>query len=120
MFFRAWRAERRRQRDRLLFRFWDGTRHRAVDPFRVWRDLQGDQTVQLDAMAPMVDQGQEPETSLVVGAIARAFGVERWTEESRVGMTDWEILNLLADLNDYLLDVKKKHSPGLTLSPSTA
>ena len=118
-FLARWR-NRRRDKNRLLFAFWDGFRFRRTDPFRVWREIQADKTVDIEAAAPFVDEGKEPETTLVVEAIARAFGVRRWDAEIGAGLTDWELLNLFSDLSGYLLAVKKKFSPGPTPPPPTA
>jgi hypothetical protein len=118
-FLQQWK-NRRRNRQRLLFAFWDGFQFRRVDPFRVWRDIQSDKTVDLESMSPLVDDGKEPETTLVVDVIARAFDIQRWDSKAGKGLTDWEVLNLFGDLSTYLLDIKKKSNPGPTQLPPTA
>jgi hypothetical protein len=55
-----------------------------------------------------------------VGVVARVFGVSRWDDSSQTGLTDWEVLDLFGDLNEYLLAIKKKYSPGPTSPPPTA
>ena len=111
---------RRRESSRLLFSFWDGRQTRNADPYRLWRELSSYPTVNIVEAAPLVDEGQEPETTQVVTAIADVFGVTRWDETTQTGLTDWEILNLLGNLDQYLLAIKKKYSPGPTQPETTA
>ena len=115
--FNRWR-KKKWAKNRLVFQYWDGTRIRCADPFRLYRDLQSVEGVDIAALAPMVDEGSEPETTQVVNAIAKVFDVPRLNDQG--GLTDWEILNLLADLNNYLLSVKKKYNPGPTSPQPTA
>jgi hypothetical protein len=106
--------------ERLLFRYWDGTRARAIDPFRVYREIRSDKTVDLESIGPQVDAWEEPATGLMLDMICRVFGVKRYDDATGEGLTDPELLNLFGDVNDYLDWVKKKHNPGPTLPPSTA
>lgn len=115
-----WWRRRRRDKARLLLVYWDGRQKRRADPFRLWRQLATIDGQPITAMAAFVDQGKEPETTQFITAIAAAFGVDRWDEARQSGLTDWEVLNLLADLDEYLSIIKKKHSPGPTSPPPTA
>ena len=117
---RDWWRRRRQEKRRLLLEYWDGQRTRKADPWYLYRALLSQQEVDIVAVAPLVDQMQEPETSQVVGVIARAFQVHRWDPVTQTGLTDCEILNLMGDLDAYLLAVKKKFSVGPTLQPPTA
>ena len=117
MFGLKWWRNRRRNKKRLLFHFWDGEKIRRADPFRLWRDLQNDPTVELDAAIPASERGDEPETTQLIEAVAKAFGVERWNGENETGLADWEILDLMGYLSVYLDELKKKYSPGLTSPP---
>ncbi|WP_321376933.1 hypothetical protein [Trichococcus shcherbakoviae] len=109
---------RRWERDRFLFEYYDGKQVRRGDPFRLQRELQNHPKMNLIDMAPFVDQGREPETSICLEATAEIFGVKRWDGES--GLTDWEILGLLGELSGYLNALKKNTSPGPILSQPTA
>jgi hypothetical protein len=111
-------ANHRRESQRLLLTYWDGQTTRRGDPFRLQRDLNNHATMNMAEMSPDVDAGKEPATTIMVEAIAEVFGVKRW--DGTAGLTDWEILNLLAKLDDYLLALKKNTSLGLTSSPPTA
>lgn len=98
---------RRRQRRVELFRYWSGTRWRYGDPFRLYRGLWNDPELNLEIQAPLIDAGQEPESSVAIEAMARVFGIERWDPQTERGATDWEILDVFSQLNDYMLGLKK-------------
>lgn len=108
----------RRLRQRGLFSFWDGSRQRYADPFKVWREIASNPDLNLEEMAEDIDKGEEPATSIAIKAVCQAFGVERWSDESHRGLTDWELLNLLGDFQGYLELLKKSGSLGPTSSPA--
>lgn len=114
-----WR-EKRWNKARLLFTYWDGNRLRRADPYRLSRELQSQQDLDITVAAPFVDQGKEPETTLFVNCLAKVFGVNRWDDAKQTGLMDWEIIDLFAGLNEYLLTIKKKYNPGPTSPQSTA
>lgn len=105
---------------RLLFKYWDGHRQRAIDPFRVYREFRSDPQIDLATIGPQVDNWEEPATGLLLSAICRVFGVKRYDDDTGLGLTDPELLNLFGDLNDYLEDVKKKYNLGPTSPQPTA
>jgi hypothetical protein len=119
MFGRKRREIERWQRQRLLFRYWDGKAVRAIDPFRVYREVRADKSVDLETIGPLVARWEEPATSQLIDVICRVFGVARFDDKTDEGLTDPEMLNLFADLNDYLDYVKKKCNLGPTSQPST-
>lgn len=106
----------RRLHRRGLFRYHDGRHWRYGDPFLMWRRLHNHSKCNLETMAPELDDGNEPEASIVLDAICEVFGVQRWDEESKTGLIDWELIGLLAQLNGFLNDLKKNTSPGQILS----
>jgi hypothetical protein len=113
------RLERRRLQDRGLFRYHDGTRTRYADPFVVWRALNNHPEMNLEKQADFVDIGQEPETTTVVKAFCDVFDVKRWDDTKRTGLMDWEILDLINQLEGFLAPLKKNISLGQTSSPPT-
>jgi hypothetical protein len=115
-----WWQRRRRLRERALLRYWDGSIWRHGDPFAIWRKLINNADVNWEAVAPLVDTGQEPETTQAVQAICEAFDVRRWDEASGTGLTDWEITQLPGALDAYFDEQKKSISPGPTSSGPTA
>lgn len=101
----------RRLRARGLFPYWDGSRRRWADPFAVYRALaSGDP--KLPDIAEAVDEGKEPETGQAVDLICRAFDVGRWN--GATGLTDTEILALIAQMDEFVEGAKKNSSPGPT------
>jgi hypothetical protein len=110
----------RRLRQRGLFRFWDGRRWRYADPFKCWREINNHEKLNMESMADDIDAGNEPETSIALNAVCEVFGVERWSDKTRRGLTDSELLNLLADFQEFLELLKKSGSPGPTSSEVSA
>jgi hypothetical protein len=115
---RAWK-ERRRLRGRLLFRFWDGTQIRRIDPFLVIRRYPAlsDGIGEAEYEAAMA--GKEPATTRVLGMIGELFGVKTWDEATATGMTSWEMLRLLREFEAWMEAVKKNTTNGRTSLPST-
>jgi hypothetical protein len=76
--------------------------------------------------ADLVDDMQEPESTIALEAIAEALETKRWTAATGDGATDSELLNGFGELIDYLEALKKNTSRGsisLSLSaqpPSTS
>lgn len=106
MFFRFWRLRRRG-----LFLYFDGTRRRWGDPFAIYRALTNSE-VDLEALAPEVDEQKEPATSQVLKVLCEAFDVQRWDDKTHTGLTDNEILALIEQLDAFAEGAKKKRSPG--------
>ncbi len=107
---RRW-IERRRLRQRAIFAYHDGTRTRYADPAQIWRSLLNHPDMDLAEMGPPAEQGKEPAASTVLAALAEIFAVERWDESSKRGLTDWEILDLPHQFDEYLATLKKNISP---------
>lgn len=114
-----WWRGRKVLKNRMLYPYWDGTKRRYGDPFKIWRELKNNGIVDLDAVAPLVDAGQEPETTKSVEAIAAAFQVRRWNEATKSGLTDWEVLALYWEMASFIEALKKNISPGPTLPEPT-
>src|SRR5574340_1809562 len=106
--FHSWR-EKRRLGPRGLFSFFDGTRTRWADPMRIWRGLLSHPKRNLEAMAPAIDAGEEPETTIFAEAVCEVFGVQRWNGDS--GLTDEEITQLVIGLQTFLQASKKNTRP---------
>jgi hypothetical protein len=110
---------RRRQRRMDLLRYWDGAGWRYGDPFLLYRALWNHPELNIEAQAPLVDAGQEPETTVFVTALAEIFGVQRWDPATRRGLTDWEVLDCFQQLNEYMVALKKNISGSQTSLPPT-
>ena len=114
--FARWLEARRRRKSRLIFKYWTGDRWKYGDPMLLWRKIVNHPGFNLEH-GPLVDRGEEPETTAWAIGLADVFGVERWNPDTQTGLTDWEILDLLPQLTAYMETVKKKYSPG-PISPA--
>ena len=68
-------------------------------------------------MAPELDEGKEPESTIVLETIAEVFGVDRWNDKTRTGLIDWELVALLSQLDEFLEGLKKNINHGPTSLP---
>lgn len=109
-------------RERNIFRFWDGSVQRGIDPLMVANKLLHDVDIEADMKLASVTC---PETEAALGRIADrvrdVFGIPAFTERDgkSSGLTIDEALSLLVRFNNYLADLKKKLDPSLTLPPAT-
>lgn len=110
--YRRWRL-----RDRGLFNFWDGRRWRFIDVWHVYRQLMNDARLDPDRHFPLVERGEEPETSEYLALITEIFGLHRW--DGRRGLTDGEVRNVSEAFFAVCLAVKKNGSDGSISSPPT-
>lgn len=108
---RAW--QQRRTRGRALFSYHDGARLRRADPAELWRKLLNHTRMNFADMLPLAHQGQEPEATIVLEALAEIFRVERWDDQSGRGLTNWELLDLVREFDEYLTELKKTLNPSL-------
>lgn len=110
---RNWK-ERRQLKRRALFAYHDGTRIRYADPAIAWRDLVNHPTMDFGETVPLAAQGKEPATTTLLNALAEVFSVERWDESTGRGLTNWELLDLLRQFDEYLAALKKNTNPSRT------
>jgi hypothetical protein len=121
--FDRWRKKRRTARmlaAGAIFSYWDGQKFRYADPFKLWRDLTQDEKVNLERLLPEADDADGRAVDALVAHVCRVFGVTRWDEAARSGLTDLELLHLLQSTLRWTAFVKKNSSPGPTLPPATA
>jgi len=104
-------CERRRLGRRALFLYHDGARWRWGDPAEIWRKLLSHPKMNFADMMPLAHQGHEPESGIVLAALAEIFDVRPWDEVSRSGLTNWEVLDLLRQFDEYLSALKKSTNP---------
>lgn len=102
--YRRWR----RQKARNVFRFFDGTRTRAVDPYAVYVALETHSKFRWD-MADAIVAGKREETEIGVAAAAEVFGLKRLRVDED-GLTDGEIVEILESFARYAFHAKKKYS----------
>lgn len=114
-----WWRLRQLNKQRILLTIFDGKKIRKIDAYRVWRELIQNSGIDIKTIAPLVDKGQEPETSQWIDAIAKAFDVKKYDSETDTGLTDWEILSLMGELDNLMAFIKKKFNPGPILPQPT-
>lgn len=121
--FFTWLRNRRIKRDserrRLLFKYFDGTKERRIDPMRAWREIANDKEFNPSTMLALADAQQEPEASITMRAVCRVFDVKRFDDATGLGLTDAELMNVLDDFYRYLETLQKKTSNGQTLPSPT-
>lgn len=105
----AWR-EKRRQRDRALFSYNDGTRIRRADPAILWRDLLNHPKLDLETSMTLAESGEEPQASEVAEALSDVFQVSQWNSQTDTGLTRWELFDLVHQFDEYLSALKKNTS----------
>jgi hypothetical protein len=108
-----------RSKRRVIFRYWNGERTVLGDPFAIWRGLLHHPQMNLETMAGMLDAGIEPESTTVLNGLAEVFGLKRFDPRTGIGLTDWEIKDVLVAYEAYLGLLKKSTSPGPTSSQPT-
>ena len=101
---------------RGIFRFWDGQRYRAVDPFVILANIEADHELNLELDSALVLAGDSAAIARTVRATRRAFGVKDFASG---GLLEAECLELIGDFYDFLGALKKNTSASPTLSPPT-
>lgn len=116
-----------RQRQREIFRYWDGTRHRAIDPLVAWRLMwEHPECKPQDDFATAVGQDSEgnpvpfsQEALDRVLAMARQMFDVRPYSETSPGLTIDETLAVLWSFMAFMRQLKKKREPLPTTSAPT-
>ena len=117
--------QRRRQREAReanIFRFWDGTRERGIDPIRVLREFACHPTFKIEEHSQATLDGDYEATRILLDAVRGTFGLEPWHEDAngtQHGLTDTEVLELYYRLSEWFADLKKNGSGPQTLPLST-
>lgn len=107
----------RRNKSRNVFRFFDGRRTRAVDPYAVWRHLDTHETFKWEDM-DLADEGDKEAADRCINATYEAFSIPRFDGMSST-LTAGEALEVMSEYGKWMSDSKKKLGPGSTSSPLT-
>jgi hypothetical protein len=108
--------QKRRDRGREIFRFFDGERERGADPIRVMRLIALDEEFvperHLDPLleGSLPDRDNEENIRISLAAARRIFGVKEWRED-QPGLTEQETLQLWMTFATYLDALKKNGNP---------
>lgn len=116
--FRQW-FRRRAERDRMIFRFWDGRRFRSIDPIHVYMALETDEAFIPARHLPLVDSGDSEGISVTCAAVRRVFGVQGYDAITGRGLTLGEQLGLLNEFYWFIDQQKKSGEPSRTSPPSS-
>lgn len=107
-FIRRWRLNRQRN----IFRFWNGSRECRADPLAVWRSINADPEFSLIKHPEMIDAGDMDAIRIGVATVRRIFSIPSL---EKGGLTEQECLDLLIDFFDYTAALKKNINLPLTL-----
>lgn len=125
------------KRERRIFRFFDGTRDRGIDPALVYRrliaeaefdiesDIKAIDSVNIasdDAAGAAARKAGLQAFARVVGQIRAAFGVKAFddTNGQEMGLMDDECIALLQSFMDWMNELEKKTESSPTPLDSTA
>jgi hypothetical protein len=92
---------------RLIFNYHDGTRERNDDPLAIRSRLDNHPTYRFDVHPVLAEKGDAAAFEIVLAAICDAFKVERYNPDTKSGMTQTELVQLLIKFGEYLESVKK-------------
>lgn len=109
--WRRWR----RKRSRAVFRFFDGRRTRAVDPYLVYRFLDQHKDFKWEHLE-RTDEGEAEAADTTIRAAREAFGLAEFDGTERT-LTSEETLEILVEFFEWSKAAKKKRAPGSTSSP---
>lgn len=110
-----WR-QRRREKARQIFKYWDGAKDRAADPISIARAIDTHPTLDLDKHVKLAMAGDNESHQIIVTAVREVFGVSQWTE-STPGLTERECFDLLDSFAEYIEGLKKNSNPFPTDAP---
>ena len=113
---RDWRRRKAARTSRAIFKFWDGTRTRAVDPMVAYRSLACHPTFIWTQHPKHVERDHDALTTTLT-AIRDAFGVTPLLPDGNAGLSEGETLELLVSFSDYLARAKKNINSFLILPP---
>lgn len=106
-----WLRRRLSDRQRKIFRYWDGQRLRAVDPVVVTRELLGAADFNWSQDPLTIETGvtrelREQAISRTVSAVRQAFALPVPVDGTR-GLVETEVIGLLVLFADYIRQQKK-------------
>lgn len=105
------RKQRYSARERAIFRFWDGQGWKGVDPLTVTSALLNDHDLDNDFKLALVKCPEtQPTLMRIADKVRAAFRIPPFSEMDgkAIGLTNDELLSLLADFHTFLDDLKKK------------
>lgn len=107
--FRKWVHDR----NRYVYRFWDGSRTRVADPLASWRDLEAHEDFRMDDLKLLTIPSLMPEKCRSLAKAYRDVFKVKPVEEG--GLTEVECVH---NLQDYLGTAYIQKKSGVTPQPS--
>lgn len=111
----------RKNKDREIFRFWDGKAHRGIDPIKALRALHTHDTFNIATDPLMAEKGDQESIAKTLQAIRDAFGVTEYSEQNgkSSGLTEGEQFELFWQFFEFVDALKKNTGPKPTLPERT-
>lgn len=95
-----WRHKKIRQA--LLFSFWDGKRYRQVDGYRLWRRFRLKKELSDPLLLSQFQKDDPASAETYLAAAADVFEVERYDYQTKTGLTDGELLQLVCRFAEWV------------------
>lgn len=111
----------KRRSRREIFRFFDGTRERSVDPIKILRAISSDPEFLPEKHFELAQEGDGEAQGITIAAARRIFGLDEFTDTNGkiTGTTDGEALGILSDFAEYVSTLKKSTNGPRTLPSAT-
>lgn len=102
-------SKRKRNRNREIFRYWNGSEEVGIDPLSAVRALHTHPEFNAEIHPVAAGTGDSEAIDICLRASREVFGVEAWREEDgkEYGLTEIETIDLIHELGDWLNNVKK-------------
>jgi len=107
------------RRRKLLFRYFNGERWIKADPLPLYRRLRAEAD-RLVVLATAWDEQRHPEADEFVALVREMFGLKAYDSATGKGLTEAEVVNVFAEFDGFLREVRDRFFPGSTSSASGA
>jgi hypothetical protein len=115
----AWLRRKVTDRQRNIFKFYDGEKLRGVDPLLVWRLIMTHPDFNPEVHGPAFDKGDVEAWKIVLKCARDAFEIPPFTETGKPGLTEQELSSLFKRFLAYCDDLKKSFETSQPSLPST-
>jgi hypothetical protein len=102
-----------------LFRYFNGEKWVAADPLPIYRRLRAEAD-RLVVLATAWDEQRHPEANEFVQLVSEIFGLKAFDPHTEKGLTETEIVQVFAEFDLFLKEVRDRFFPGSTSSGSGA
>lgn len=95
--------------ERDIFKFWDGSESRLIDPLPVWYRLW--QTEDIDTLMNRAANNEMEAAADLVRVARDLFGLADYDPNTGAGLTELEVQRVFMQFLQYCDELKKKHGP---------